>query len=393
MKKYNKKIFYNVAFRLFSKINDAIILKENSFSFIYLHIKRRYLFRLKDIFLPVMLLKGKEKHSYNDITVLYCGDIYSLHFITDILFEGNYKKEYLGTYFFLNLKKILSVTSNNADITIIKTDRFFSRILQKRGYMLIPAWINMKIDTSKSFEEIAKKFKKSAKEDVRKIKKFNYTYEITKDLEKFDRFFYEIRDPHFKRRVGSKAIPGTTSYLELKIAFRLGSLFTIKDGDQTIAGFIVVNDKKKASPHFMGIIGEKELYKAAGSALFYFFIEWAKENGISLLNFGLSRPFLNDGPFRFKRKWGMTVDLPKRFFDIFALKVNGTCSAAILSFFENNPFLILENKELDGFVFSHVPLSHEEQKKIFKGYYIDGITTLNIVQTEKQLKSFLKKKL
>jgi len=354
-------------------------------------VKRKFFLRISNIYLPVLLLKGKEKYTDKDISVLYCGDNYSLNFVASMLFKENYEKNYLGTYFILNLSKILSETSQRVDITIIKTDRFFSKFLRKKGFIFIPAWINMRLDISKPFEDIVNNFKKSAIEDVRKIKKFNYTYELTNNLEEFNRFFNELRDPHFKKRVGNQAIPGTTSYFELKWAFKFGSLFTIKDGQQTISGFIVVRNAHSASPHFMGIKGESELYEAAGSALIYFFIKWAKENGIPLIKFGLTRPFLNDGPFRFKRKWGMTAGIAKKWFDVFALRVNHPCSEAIESFFEHNPFLLLENNAYTGFVFSPSPLSQEEEEKIRKRYYIDGMAALNIIQTREQLTSFLTK--
>ncbi len=391
MRKGHTNIIYKVAFAFYKKINASVVNKGNLLSMIYIFVKRRFLFRISNIYLPVFLLKGKEKHSNKDITVVYCGDNHSFYFIADILFEAKYEKEYLGNYLITSLPKILSKNFQDSDITILKTDRFFSRFLKKKSFFLIPAWINMKLDISKPFDDIVHKFKKSAKEDVRKIKKFNYTYELTNELEEFDRFFHEIRDPHFQRRVGKQAIPGTTSYSELKVGFQLGSLLKIKDGDQTIAGFIIVHNDHMAHPHFMGIKVDKELYKAAGSALFYFFIKWAKENNISLLNFGMTRPFLNNGPFRFKRKWSMTAEMTKKWFDVFAFKVNPHCSEAIESFFEHNPFLLLENKALTGIVFSPNSLSPEEQKRFNKRYYTDGITSLNIIQTKEQLISFLKR--
>ena len=57
----------------------------------------------------------------------------------------------------------------------------------------------------------------------------------------------------------------------------------------------------------MGIIEHPFFNQAAGSALIYLFICWAKKQGFNTIHFGLTRPFLNDGSLRFKRKWGIAI--------------------------------------------------------------------------------------
>ena len=125
MRKGHTNILYKVAFEFYKKIDVPVVAKANLLSMIYIFVKRRFLFRISNIYLPIFLLKGKEKHSNKDITVLYCGDTHSFYFIADMLFQGKYKKEYLGNYLITNLPKILSKNFQDTDITILKTDRFF----------------------------------------------------------------------------------------------------------------------------------------------------------------------------------------------------------------------------------------------------------------------------
>jgi len=378
-------------YAIYKRINNAILKNESIFTTVFLLTKRRILFRIKDLYLQIILIEGIEKHSNKKIKVLFCGDNYSFQYVSNILFQEILETQYnKKKYFILRLSKKLNYLSKRADVTIIKTDRFFSRYLQKKGFIIIPSWVNLKLDISKPLEDIVKNFKKSAKEDVNKVKKFNYTYKLTKSEKEFDQFYNEIRNPYFSKRVGDQAIPGTTSYFELKNAFKKGSLLLVKDGKQTISGFVVIQYKHSASPHFMGIKMENKLYKTAGSALFYFFIKWAKEKDIPLLIFGLTRPFLNDGPFRFKRKWGMAASIDKRFFDMFAIKINNSCNEATESFFENNPFFYIKDNKLYGFIYLQSTLSIEDQKKLLKRYYIDGPSDFNVIQTKEQLESFFK---
>ena len=87
----------------------------------------------------------------------------------------------------------------------------------------------------------------------------------------------------------------------------------------------------------------------------------------------------------------MSVEIVKRFYDIFAITTDSSFSEGVISFFENNPFLILKDNTLIGFVFSSSPLSQEEQNKIKKRFYIDGIADLKIIQTKEQIISFFER--
>jgi hypothetical protein len=91
--------------------------------------------------------------------------------------------------------------------------------------------------------------------------------------------------------------------------------------------------------------------KGAFSAFYYFFMIYAKEQKMELVNFGGARPFFNDGLFQYKRKWGMKVEPCDLVKEIFGLRIVSE-SGPLKQFLIHNPFIGMNEKnELIGFVF------------------------------------------
>lgn len=391
MKKYRKKIMMELPLILLDKFCDILPKRTTILTSILFVIKYRFIGRLREFFFTVFLLEGIEKHKKEKIRVLYLGDKTSLFFISDNLFLKEPEIKILDYISVPKINKALINFTEDIDLIIANTGDFFSRFLQKKGFFVIPAWLTMKLDISKPLSEVIKNFKKSAREDINKIERYGYTYETTKDIEKFNHFFYKIRQPYFLSRIGEQALPGSESYYYLRNVFQYGLLFLVKSKEKYVSGFLVAHNQNNAHPHFMGIIEKPYFEQAAGSALFYFFIKWAKEKGIDNLSFGNTRSFLNNGSFLFKRKWGMTAQMGG-FKKIFAFYVNNLESKAVYDFFENNPVFYIQNKSLKGLFFNKNRNTEEEINNILKKYYTPGMKEINIIASEKSLVKFLQGK-
>ena len=306
----------------FHQIYDSVIKKNNIFSNISIYLKNNYFLKIKNLYSTIYIIEGKERYCKEPLSLLFYGDSQSVNYISQMFFKEKPEVEIIAICPFWKVNRIVMNLSRKVDLNIIKTYDFILEYFKKRGFFIIPAWVSLKIDVSRPFSEITKKFNKSAKRDVKKIKENGYTYEITTDIEKFKKFYYEIRKPYFSKRIGKKALYGSDKYNEIKIAFQNGKLFLIKKGNEYASGFVILTSDNGVSPHFRGTVQEGHMDQGAGSALNYFLIRWANEQGYKIINFGHTRTFLNDGILRFKRKWGMTINIDKFFTDIFGIKIN-----------------------------------------------------------------------
>ncbi|HEC92580.1 MAG TPA: hypothetical protein ENI51_06290, partial [Candidatus Atribacteria bacterium] len=267
--------------------------------------------------------------------------------------------------------------------------------LYKDGFIIIPDWADSWIDVSLSEKEIFKKFKKSAREDIVKIKKGGYTYELSTDVNDFKYFYEKLYVPFTKSRHGRLAYPKwwTLNYEEMIGMFKSkrAKLLWIKDGDKYVAGVVMFNRGKIAYPIYMGIdIGSDYWIKCGSAAIYYFSVIWAKENGFKLVRIGDVRAFLNDGLFQYKRKWGVFLNENYSRSGIIGLKICNLGSSAVINFLENNPFIYISKKKLKGFIFSKKNLTAGEVQSIFHKYFTTGLKSLIIVSGTHALSYALK---
>ncbi|MCD6467511.1 MAG: GNAT family N-acetyltransferase [Methanomicrobia archaeon] len=270
------------------------------------------------------------------------------------------------------------------DIIFVKTDKLFAPLLRRKGFFILPEWIRMSLDISRPLNYIYDGFKKSAKEDIRKIKKYGYTYEFSTNLEKFEFFYHKIYLPYILRRHGKRTIESAVNYYEIRNLFERGKLMLVKMGERYVSGLIFRTEGDTAIALYTGVLSNPDyLSKAAGSALYYFFIEWAKKQGFIKIKFGGARPFLNDGTFQYKKKWGMKISISRMMPGIFGLKICNYESKATQSFLLHNPFLCIDKNRLKAMIFSHRKISDEESQKLRKKYYAPGMSDFEIVHLDK----------
>lgn len=380
-KKFSDFCYEHVHKHLPRKINKAS-------SKIFYLIKLKFLVRLVDLRSQVHILHTK------DLTILYIGDKTNLHYISSILSIEEPKKELLGEVFIWGINKKINQYNKNVDIILIKTDRFFQHYLQKKGYIIIPEWMETCLERSEPSEIFFKHVKESARDDIaRKIKRYDFTYEITSDPQKFKVFYDSIYLPFILNRHRKIVLPEAIDYLKIKNMFERGELLLVKEKEEIVAGSIFFTYGKIASLMHLGVKLEPDyLNKGAGSAIYYFFIDWAKKQGFNLIKFGGARPFLEDGLFRYKRKWGLTIKISKDMYGIFGFKFCKNYVKQAIAFMEKNPFIYIEKDKLKAIIFLSEKISIKKIQEIWKKHYTSGLAELIIFTKQDpspKIKSFV----
>ena len=291
--------------------------------------------------LAVYLINGKEKHSGEIINVLFLSNTDSFSYLPDLIFSEEPSIKKIKNLHIWNISKKFSETPSDIDAVFINCDRFYSDYLQKQELTIIPELISMTLDVSEPFEKIFNGFNKSAKEEIRRIKRYKYEYEVYQDLDKLKLFYNHMYMPYTYLRHGKLAI--CANFYTIRHLFERGSkLMFVKLDNEYVFGSLFFIKKDTIIGTHAGIMdGQIDCFKKnISAASYYFSILWAKENGARFLDFGTCRPFLNDGLFKYKKKWGTTMEKAKGNFGIFAFK---TCKEGkgIQSFLENNPFICL----------------------------------------------------
>jgi len=329
----------------------------------------------------VYLLQGKEKWGGNSLTTLFLGDERGVLYLSNLLYSGEPVKEKLGKVFIWRIKSRLNLDLPRADLIFIKIDGFFSRFLIRQGFIIIPELILFMMDISKPLPEILKLSKnKSLRENLREMRRQNYSYEMTQDPAKFEYFYHQMYLPYITKRFEELAF--ITGFREMERAFKKGQLLLIKRGNDYIAGNILKMDHETVFSVSLGIKdGEiKYLKEGAIIACNYFTILWAKKKGYKWFDIGHSIPFFKDGLFNYKKRWGMGIKLSTRVRTVFGMKV---CNfqQGVQNFLKNNPFIFIDQEKLKGYILTdqNHPLTLEEVQSLVKTYSIPGLDCLAIL--------------
>lgn len=313
---------------------------------------------MSQFWLPQYIVTGIEKESGKRICFLYIGNEKFPLFLSDLLFVESPKVDRIGTVFVWRLQRIVDGLSRDIDAVLVSCDTFYRRWLSKAGLIVFPHMVDMALDISQSFDEFYKGLSNSAKSDVRKVNREGYSYEILSDIDSLRSFYNKMYLPLIQSRFADKPMY-TPPFLFFRLLQMTGyRLLIVKDtnGNAVSGCFFSVKDDEVFSRYngvFEGDVGL--ITVGAESALYYFLIDWAKKNGFNKVDLGYCRPFLHDGVFRYKQKWGALMRLNGGTLrtDLFGLRI-AKKDSVLHDFFQRNPFYKLnQNNEysiypLDG---------------------------------------------
>jgi len=111
-----------------------------------------------------------------------------------------------------------------------------------------------------------------------------------------------------------------------------------------------------------------------------FIVTHAKKLGCKVIDFGGSRPSLNDGVLRYKRKWAVNlIDKRDIYYDF--LVYWNSFSEPVNSFLSHTPLIFRDDGGLSAIkvIDSDVPLTKTETEKIHRSMWIPGLKRLYLV--------------
>lgn len=336
----------------------------------------RRIYTLFNILKPnVWIITGNEISSGHRLTMIFAGREADKNFLNNLAFGSFCQQDYVGRKWLWRISETAQESSHDCDLMIAEVPRFYRTLLRKTECLYVPSWVSGEIDISSHIK------KDSVKTDIRSIRKNRLHFEVTNEPSQLHNFYYNMYVPYITKAHGNRAIILSYDYVKRQFGKRglYNDLLLIKEKEEYIAGILLGYTKNVGCIYSVGIKDGNLDYVKDGAvgALFYFPTIYFKEKGYKKVNFGQSRAFLKDGVLQFKKKRSMQIiDTSKMSFLIKALsKTDG-----VMGFFLNNPFIYEDKTGFNGaiFVTSDQSLSKEAFAKIYKDYYIPGLSKLVI---------------
>ncbi len=297
------------------------------------------------IYLPyVRSYKLEAKINGKSFRILYVGRGHEIGYISDAFYLGNNIEIASPIRLSIwNVPQRISILGSQSDLIVVEINKLFAEYFLNKGYFIIPKWLYLEVDVSKALEQI--RISKSIKSDIRRIRKFMYSYEIDTLSKKINYFYYNMYLPYVFMRYGRQVEPYSFRHIK-KIAMQ-GHLLLIKQENEYISGIIYSTNRKKMFLHSVGVKdGEYNYVKKGGlSAAYYYSVLLAKRYNCETISFGLVRPLLNDGVLRYKQKWGTKIKDADRGSNVFALKFVNP-DKLNLEFLKQTPVIFQQNRQI-----------------------------------------------
>lgn len=305
------------------------------------------LFLARHPMLDLYTVEGETDGS--SLTMLVADDGSTLPYISSVVFPSGAVIRRKGSICAL---KAHCLIDRKADLIVVGANRLLLRNYARRGFHLIPKWINPYLPLTDHPDALIDKLDKSPKRDItRNLKKAEangFDYEVTADPAWFDNFYNDMYVPYAQKRYGELA--QIDSYERVKQAYTKGAGIIVKQHGKHVGGTIVYAQRNVMRNPYVGISDGDETVAREGASrvLYYYAMLLAHSWGCEGVNFGSTRPFLSDGVLKYKLKWGMQVRHDELSTAVFALAAPGLTKPA-QKFLETNPFFRLTKQGYEIF--------------------------------------------
>jgi hypothetical protein len=326
--------------------------------------------------LDLWLVEGTEATSEQPLSVL-CAGVGS--YLLDLAFGDSYRKHHAGRVWLWSLSRAVKEKGHGCALALIGVRGPYLRFVKLADSFLIPTWVRGEVDIPVGSSVLRNA---SVKSDIRQIRKHQFHFSITKDPRHFREFYHRMYVPYISAAHGRGAF--IRPYEAMKREFDHCELLLVMKEGQSIAGILLTYEKPTPRLWSLGVrdADRRHVKEGAVTALFYFSFMHLEKNGYRVANVGLTRPFLDDGVLRYKKKWGVRIVGTSA--DWFVLKVLSNTPGAC-GFVGSHPFIFRNGDDLSGAIFvdSASASPPQELQRIYQRYSIPGVAKLGLYRVGK----------
>ena len=339
------------------------------------------IYTLFNVFRPgIWIITGNEISSEKKLIIAFAGHEENKNLLTMLAFADSYEETCIGKKWLWKISGVVKKSNRDCSLMVAEVPNFLRSLSEKMKCFYLPSWLSGEIVFSVDKSALFKNRNSSLKSDISKIKKNKLQFEVTNEPTQLKNFYYDMYLPFMTKVHGERSVIPSYDYVKSEFANRDSNmLLLIKKEDEYIAGIILLCKKNNTKLWSLGVKGGNidHVRDGAIGALFYFSILHAEEQGFTKIQFGGSRPFLKDGVLQYKKKWNQKIYNRK---DVGFLIKPISETDGVKGFFVNNPFIYQDKTGLSGaiFVANDQSLSEKDFAKIYKEYYVRGLSKLVI---------------
>lgn len=252
--------------------------------------------------------QGAEKASGAPVTVSYIGSGENRAYLHRAVYDSKAPQQTVPHHW---LREINTWRRLDPAVDLLLVDLPFplSRLLPDSVGIAVPAWLKQKVPIATSWEcVIAGLRRKTRREVQRLISKHELRARVVAAEQVAHRFYHELYRPYIQQRYRDGAT--VVSERRFKHESRHAEVIELLRGERLLGASLLRRQGDELAVVWTGLVDTQQEPALQGltDALDYFSLMHAYRSDCRLLNLGGSRADLQDGLFRYKRRWGARVE-------------------------------------------------------------------------------------
>jgi hypothetical protein len=326
--------------------------------------------------LSAILIEGPERYSGEPLSALYLGDGRNREFLLNRFFARTEMVWQKNNIHPLAARAWNRRLQPGADLAVMDLELPAALLLPSHGCLRLLPWIKQKLALPPAEEMFREGLPRKLRRELSRCqRKYGYSHDLTELEDDFSSFYREMYGPYIRSRFATESVVVPENFFLAEC--RAGLLMRLLRHGIPVGGVVLQKIGGQLSSVWTGFSGAAREPGASGASdvLDLFTIEYARQQGCRFVDFGPSRPLLDDGVFRYKRKWGTRACLPGLPAGEIRLRPL-RATAAVQSILANNFWITLEQGRLTGHLLVEgQTLSLAELRKI-AGQAGQGVETI-----------------
>lgn len=295
-----------------------------------------------------VVTRGRERGSAIEIVLRYVGTMENFHYLQSLVFDDYETVAERTLWSPLSVVGALRPRRRDEEILLVDAESPMAEAIMTRPALRLPQWVKQRLAVAPRWAQVVEGLPRFTRRGVsRYLRKYGYTGRVNATEEALDQFYHRLYEPHVRRRYRDGAVVvEKRRFMALARGCKLVEL--VHDGE------VIGANLMRASGQAMFILwcGQSDLVrdkdlKGATDALDYFCLLHAFQSGCGMLDFGPSRPRLNDGVMMYKAKWGAVL-VPGRVPKPAMLVVPARTTPAVIALLARNHFVTRTRRGLCG---------------------------------------------
>ncbi len=244
-----------------------------------------------------------------DWSVTLINDDFTFHTkseISQILFPTPPQIKPLKRISIWQIPSLLPQFLNDSDLVVCELNRLIRWQPQGIKYLFrSPPWLRMKLTFPPQLSDLTAHMSRGRQRSLAKMEKQGFTYQFSHNPADLELFYYKMHVPYIDYRYQSKAEPFATK----QAMFQKGGLIMVKYQGEPVAALLGHTIGNTFVGGSLGVHEEHfDLFdKGVVLALYWYTLEWAYQQKLRHVEFGLTRAQLHDDVFWARVLWGMQI--------------------------------------------------------------------------------------